>query len=293
MAFSAWNDDRIQRRWFTNNSNFKPSSFERGYDRPSRRRRQEDSPFVERRGKFRETVGANPPTVEKGDGKAITVAKGKGGGSYCFGCGAVIVKPAELEEPQTSSSSRRNSAAGGVNVEVGLKSQKSGYWNQKRQELKISKLKNWGLCPRCQTLQKSSAPKSNSNVNDDNYSDSLVEALSPSHEMTQIFRDQVSHIRSKPDAVVILCVDAVDVWGSLIRTLRQYIGGNPILLAATRCDLLPDYVSNNGWSKEKEANLKAYFATVAAELNPADVFCAVWIKEATATTTSSLMGPRN
>lgn len=147
---------------------------------------------------------------------------------------------------------------------MGLKSYGGGYWQERKDEVKISKIKNWGLCARCKNLKKNKAP-----------GDEQLAALSPSHEMTQIFREQVSKIRKKEDAVVVLCVDAVNVKGSLINTLRNYVGGNPILLAVTRCDLLPDYVTKE-WSKSKERRLKEFFAKQAAHLRPADVYlCSV------------------
>ena len=93
--------------------------------------------------------------------------------------------------------------------------------------------------------------------------------------MTQIFREQVSKIRSKPNAVVVLCCDAVNPRGTLIKTVRNYIGGNPILLAVTRCDLLPDYVKQD-WSLERQEQVKQFFKQQAKELNPAEVYlCSV------------------
>lgn len=130
----------------------------------------------------------------------------------------------------------------------------------------MSKIKNWALCPRCKALK-----KGNVGVGDE----ASVEALSPSHEMTQVFQKQVSVLRSKPDAVVVLCVDAINIRGSLIRTLRKYIGGNPILLAVTRCDLLPEYVKTEDWSHQQK-RLKTYFTKQAEELQPAGVyFCSI------------------
>ena len=68
--------------------------------------------------------------------------------------------------------------------------------------------------------------------------------------MTQIFRQQVSELRRTVEkAVVVLCVDAVNVHGSLLSTIRNYVGGHPILLAVTRCDLLPPYVWER-WERE-------------------------------------------
>ena len=85
----------------------------------------------------------------------------------------------------------------------------------------------------------------------------------------------MSKIRAKPDAVVILCIDATNPHGTTLSKLRNYVGGNPILLAVTRCDLLPDYV-RRGWSAEKEERVKGFFKRLAGELNPAEVYlCSV------------------
>jgi hypothetical protein len=132
---------------------------------------------------------------------------------------------------------------------------KKGFWEEKKQLLKVSQLKNWALCPRCKSLN---GPQS---------SKDLIETWGPDSSMTEVFRAEVSKIRAKK-AVVVLCVDAVNVSGTLIRTIRNYVGGNPILLAVTRCDLLPDYV----WDAKKPAELKAVFAERAADIQPASVY---------------------
>mmetsp|Transcript_35371 Transcript_35371/g.64868 ORF Transcript_35371/g.64868 Transcript_35371/m.64868 type:complete len:231 (-) Transcript_35371:1652-2344(-) len=220
------------------------------------------------------------PTVERSPMKSITVAAAKekggggpGGAKYCYGCGATIVKRSQ-QESQTveakgggivksdGSNSRDNSGGGNRNnVSMGLKSSAGGYWNEQKLELQISQIKNWGYCPRCRALQKCNTPKiasSTTTADAPTICHHQLEALSPSHEMTQLFRDQVSKIRSKPNAVVILCVDAVNPGGSLINTLRKYVGGNPILLAVTRCDLLPEYVMGD-WSRNKKEGMEGFF----------------------------------
>jgi len=151
---------------------------------------------------------------------------------------------------------------------MGLKSSSGGYWNKQKKELEISKIKNWGYCPRCKALRDDAK-------NDRSPGDSQLEALSPSHEMTQIFREQVSLIREREDAVVVLCVDAVNHQGTLVRKLRNYVGGNPVLLAVTRCDLLPDYVGRNMSPRRKE-RIERFFEKQAEELRPAGVYlCSV------------------
>jgi hypothetical protein len=95
-----------------------------------------------------------------------------------------------------------------------------------------------------------------------------ADILGPDSKMTEIFRQEVSKIRKKPNAVVILCLDAVNVNGSLLRSIRNYVGGNPILLAVTRCDLLPDYV----WETHSPEELKKIYRERAAEIMPAAVY---------------------
>ena len=85
----------------------------------------------------------------------------------------------------------------------------------------------------------------------------------------------MSKLRSKPDAVVVLCIDAINPHGTMMSKLRNYVGGNPILLAVTRCDLLPDYVKR-GWDAEKEEGIKDFFRRLAGGLKIADVYlCSV------------------
>lgn len=135
---------------------------------------------------------------------------------------------------------------------------KSGYWAEKDQKLKISKIKNWQLCARCKTLNKGGGES----VHGD------IDALQVNSQMVEVFRREVSKIRRVEQAVVVLCVDASNVTGTLLRTIRNYIGGNPILLAVTRCDLLPDYV----WEENDKDMMRQVFSHRARELNPADVY---------------------
>ena len=150
---------------------------------------------------------------------------------------------------------------------MGLESSRGGHWAQKAAEVKISKIKNWSLCPRCKDSNKQAGSTD----------DRQIEALSPSSQMTDVFREQARKIRAKSDAV--LCVNAVNPQGSLISTLRNYVGGNPIILAVTRFDLLPDYVTQDdewGTSHKSADKMKTYFRELAKELQPADVYlCSV------------------
>ena len=201
--------------------------------------------------------------------KSITVAAKKGAGAtkYCYGCGAKIVSTKDIDTlTQEAGAKVRDKHASG-DVQMGQKSSKGGFWNEQKDILNISKIKNWALCPRCKELQKKSASGTIDNQ--------LLKELSPSHEMTEIFREQVSKIRSKENAVVVLCCDAVNPRGSLIKGIRNYVGGNPILLAVTRCDLLPAYMTED-WSIERRAEIEKFYKHQAKELNPADVYlCSV------------------
>ena len=221
------------------------------------------------RGRLDRRHDSGPPTVEKGKMKSITVAAKKGAGAtkYCYGCGAKIVSTKDIDTlTQEAGAKVRDKHASG-DVQMGQKSSKGGFWNEQKDILNISKIKNWALCPRCKELQKKSASGTIDNQ--------LLKELSPSHEMTEIFREQVSKIRSKENAVVVLCCDAVNPRGSLIKGIRNYVGGNPILLAVTRCDLLPAYMTED-WSIERRAGTKKFYKHQAKELNPADVYlCSV------------------
>lgn len=136
---------------------------------------------------------------------------------------------------------------------------RNDYWARKKQDLQISKLKNWALCPRCKKLQNSTC------VND-------VERLGPDSSMTIAFQQEVRKIRQVQNAVVVLCVDAINFNGTLIRTIRNYVGGNPILLAVTRCDLLPPYILQ----EYEPTELKQVFLQRARDISPADVYlCSV------------------
>ena len=176
------------------------------------------------------------------EGVGITVArKSKGTGTaYCYGCGAILVK--------------------GTAGSMATTPRRTDYWSRKNQQLKISKLKNWALCPRCKKLQ--------------NKGDAALdlESFAPDSKMTVAFRQEVSKIRQVQNAVVVLCVDAINVSGTLIRTIRNYVGGNPILVAITRCDLLPRYILQEAEPQE----LKRAFLQQCQDISPADVYlCSV------------------
>jgi ribosome biogenesis GTPase A len=96
----------------------------------------------------------------------------------------------------------------------------------------------------------------------------MTKVLGPNHQMTEVFREEVGTIRKKEKVVTVLCVDAINVSGTLIRTIRNYVGGNPILIAITRCDLLPDYI----YEDKSVAQLKQYFLHRCAEIQPAAVY---------------------
>lgn len=179
----------------------------------------------------------------------IAVVRKKGKGGVCYGCGADLVQAAK---GTTSDSSVEPDAA------MTTIPKKKGYWAMREDELKKSKIKNWVLCPRCKKLQKMERMGETIDVT----------ALGPSTEMTQVFRQEVSKIRQKENAVVILCVDAINVSGTLISTIRNYVGGNPILVAITRCDLLPEYI----WDGTDQDGLKNVYRELTKSIQPAAVY---------------------
>ena len=176
-------------------------------------------------------------------GLGITVTRTKGSDSgYCYGCGADLVKAGAAGETKTVP-------------------KKKGYWADQKDSLKKAKIKNWALCPRCKQLKK--LEENDGSINAD-----MSKLLGPDHSMTEVFRSEVGMIRKKEKAVVVMCIDAINVSGTLIRTIRNYVGGNPILLAITRCDLLPDYV----YQDKTIEQLKDYYFRRCAEIQPAAVY---------------------
>jgi len=190
-----------------------------------------DNPHDDERGRPRRS---SPPTTGDRTTGVITVARPKGKETgYCYGCGADLVRTDDA------------AMAGTVSTFSG---KKNNYWQAHQRFLKKAKLKNWALCGRCRSLKQRQEQQQGNDDDDDD--DAALQALAPDHAMTQIFREQVSELRrTVREAVVVLCVDAVNVHGSLLRTIRNYVGGHPILLAVTRCDLLPKYVWER-WERE-------------------------------------------
>lgn len=177
-------------------------------------------------------------------GLGITVTRKKGKESaYCYGCGADLVKDGEAGSMQT-------------------KEKKIGYWADQKNVLKKSQLKNWVLCPRCAALNKMATDKGGA------ISKEASEVLGPDSKMMEVFRTEVTKIKAQEKAVVVLCVDAINISGTLIGTIRNYVGGNPILLAVTRCDLLPDYV----FQDKSIPELKQIFAERCKTIFPAAVY---------------------
>jgi ribosome biogenesis GTPase A len=194
--------------------------------------------------------GRNNAAANTVGGIVVTTSrKGKKQSGYCYGCGADLV--------------RAGTSGGSEEGLIQTVTKKKGYFHTKQEELKKSKISNWALCPRCRKLQK--AAKNSSHL----AAEELMN-LAPNSKMTQIFRTEVSKIRSKQNAVVILCVDAVNTIGTVIRSIRNYVGGNPILLAVTRCDLLPAYV----WERHGDSldSLKQVFRQRASDIVPAAVY---------------------
>lgn len=180
-----------------------------------------------------------PQRQDKHLGIVVGNQKGKGSG-YCYGCGADLVKL----------SGRRN----GPVMEV-QHHERTGYWAERHKLIKISRIKNWSLCSRCKKLREATDLEG-------------VQDLAPSNKMTRVFQQQVSKIRKQEKAVVVLCVDAINCSGTVIRTIRNYIGGNPVLLAVTRCDLLPDYVL----AERSNEELRTFFREQANGIFPAKIY---------------------
>jgi hypothetical protein len=127
---------------------------------------------------------------------------------FCFGCGAEIMPPGPNAAPGELKTLRR----------------KSGYWEDQKIQKKKSQLARLELCFRCESLRTGGA--------------GAAQKVSTSDYDT--FRKEVSVIR-RLNAVVVLAVDAMHFESTLIPNLRDYVGGNPIVLAVTRCDLLPAF----------------------------------------------------
>ena len=56
----------------------------------------------------------------------------------------------------------------------------------------------------------------------------------------EVFRNQLMKLKAL-QVLVVLVVDATDFEGSFYGQLRNLVGGNPVVMAATKCDLLPGY----------------------------------------------------
>jgi ribosome biogenesis GTPase A len=196
------------------------------------RRNTELSGTIQRRSMAKDVVGM---------GITVTRKKGKESG-YCYGCGADLVKE-------------------GVAGTTTTAPKKKGFWADQKDTLKKAQIKNWALCPRCRKLR-------DLEVDEGSLDEDTSRSLGPDGKMTEVFRAEVATIRTKEKCVVVMCVDAINISGTLIRTIRNYVGGNPILLAVTRCDLLPDYVLEDKSIDE----LKEYFRQRCQEIYPAAVY---------------------
>ena len=78
-------------------------------------------------------------------------------------------------------------------MSMGLKSSTGGYWNERREELRISQIKNWALCQRCRTLQKGTGTGTPEGVEG-----SRLDARSPNYEKTRISAEQGDLFRVFP-----------------------------------------------------------------------------------------------
>ena len=239
-------------------------------------------PFPPGKGRGGDGGGGEAAKVLRPAAQGITVAKKKGssGGKYCFGCGCAIVGRTE----QTEQGAVVDARGGGGAVSMGVRESKTGYWAERKHQVKISKISNWALCPRCRELQRAEKrlsggngpaatawkqaadPRAFSPSDHRAAAASVPSHLRPTHAMTVVFQQQVSKLRAVENAVVVLCVDAVNARGSLINELRKYVGGHPILVAVTRCDLLPAYC------RGRRRALEEAHRDFAAHLDPAGVY---------------------
>ena len=165
----------------------------------------------------------------------VTVASAVNTKRTCFGCGADIAPTSE----------------GGEAGHLRVVPTKGGYWEERKRELQKSKIKRWSLCARCDDLQRTEG--------------SVSSSLVPPTAALEAFRHEVGKVRRR-HAVVIYTVDAANLGGTLLRTLREYVGGNPVVVAVTRCDLLPPHLRN----LDKD-ELRRSIGKRLAVIRPADV----------------------
>jgi ribosome biogenesis GTPase A len=202
----------------------------------------------------------------------------------CIGCGADIVPKGGAAAPAEAAPSSAPAPRVGRGVrlpvgssagQVGLAHARGGYWAEQKEILKKSKISNWSLCPRCKALQQDSASETETGVE----KKWMVGGVT-----REAFRKEVGKIRNQEHAAVLLAVDAVNVTGTLLRNLREYVGGCPVLLAVTRCDLLPTGAeggagagkgTGKGGAAETRRRMDLFrraVAEAARELRPAQVF---------------------
>jgi hypothetical protein len=95
------------------------------------------------------------------------------------------------------------------------------------------------LCDRCKKLKL--LDEANGEMDIKNIENLHVVKANPIN--ADIFAAQVGKIRSQI-AWAIHVVDATDIDGSLIRSVRDIVGKNPLILAVTKADLLPEDLEN-------------------------------------------------
>lgn len=175
---------------------------------------------------------------------------GKSAGSICYGCGGLI------------SSSEETKQAGGVSGEI-VAMTKSQVMKFKRMQQNLTTKK--ALCNRCRALSRlekeggEGAERAAQKL-------SVVDA-DPIN--ADIFANHVGKIQHSRSWAVHVC-DATDFDSSIIRGARNYVGKNPLVLAVTKCDLLPVDVSEHNISLK----LKSWFRERCRQkgLNCHDVF---------------------
>jgi hypothetical protein len=155
-----------------------------------------------------ETAAARPSQAGPQPKKKVeVVVRGElHAGRKCFGCGCRIV----IEVP-----------GGG---DIGTAPRAKVHF-QKRQKAQIRDERNAVLCARCMALKKGEV--------------GLVSRTSLDALDADVFNQQIDRIQAAMTGLVVLVVDAMDVEGSLLRSIRNLIGKHPIVVVVARCDLLP------------------------------------------------------
>ncbi|CEO99238.1 hypothetical protein PBRA_001144, partial [Plasmodiophora brassicae] len=164
--------------------------------------------------------------------KAKFYVPGKSVGSQCYGCGGIIAKGSDANRSEIVAVSKSQYRKG---------------------------IKRYALCNRCRKLHKAEED-----------GDPEEAPIAPKRIVdVEVFKREAAKIKNSP-AWVIHVVDGTDIDGSLIRGVRTFVGKNPIVLAVTKCDLLPEDISDEAThyrikkfieerAKQKQVNVHEIF----------------------------------